>query len=70
MLLDKRMRFTGRDTVFHNGEREGKVGTIVLDANLDRNNNFADGTVCCWQIDGQDGVYITALADLSEYAPS
>jgi hypothetical protein len=66
MLLDKRMRFVGYDDVFHYGEREGKTGTIVCDANLERGSNFANGTICGWQIDGQDGVYITALADLRE----
>jgi hypothetical protein len=72
MKIGDRARFTGSDQVFHYGEREGKVGTIVLDANLDpHGSNFGGGT-CGWTplmheyIDGKDaGVYITALEDLT-----
>ncbi len=61
-----RTRFTGRDMVFHNGEREGKKGWIVADA--DENfggDNFGGGT-CLWQPDADDGTYVTALADLTK----
>jgi hypothetical protein len=58
-----RAKFIGRDTVFHEGQREGKIGTIVLDANLNKGSNFGGGT-CGWQVDGGTGVYITSFADL------
>jgi hypothetical protein len=84
--------------VFHNGEREGKLGTIVTDARLEGRKevmpndgpkqsktiqpsaepgdhragqtsdaNFGAGT-CGWQVDGDSGVYVTALGDLTEEA--
>jgi hypothetical protein len=96
--LGLRCRFTGKDRVFHNGEREGKLGTIVTDARLEeadqwicdcnscrlardahpfffadwdiyqkRSANFGGGT-CGWQVDGEEGVYVTALGDLTEEA--
>jgi hypothetical protein len=67
MKIGDRARFTAKDKQFHYGEREGKVGTILGDANLDAvamPPNFGGGT-CMWQIDGDDGVYITALEDLT-----
>jgi hypothetical protein len=64
MKIGDRARFTAKDRVFHYGEREGKVGTIVLDANLEKGSNFNNGT-CAWQIDGEPGVYMTALEDLT-----
>jgi len=67
MKIGDRARFIGKDTQFHNGEREGKVGTIVLDANLDSLpvlEDFSGGT-CGWQIDGDPGVFVTALEDLT-----
>jgi hypothetical protein len=65
MKIGDRARFTAKDRVFHSGEREGKVGTIVLDANMDADpkHPLPSGT-CGWQVDGDDGVYITALEDL------
>jgi hypothetical protein len=64
MKIGDRARFTTKDRVFHYGEREGRVGTIVLDANLSAGRNFGGGT-CCWQSDGDEGVYVTALEDLT-----
>lgn len=62
--IGKRAKFVGRDHEFHFGERMGKIGTIVADANLDaQGTNFGGGT-CFWQIDGEDGQYITGLEDL------
>jgi hypothetical protein len=61
--LGDRARFVGKDSVFHSGEREGKIGTVVLDADLDYGSNFGGGT-CGWQVDGQEGVYVTAIEDL------
>ena len=59
-----RARFVGKDNVFQDGEREGKVGTVILDANLDPNgSNFGAG-FCFWGIDGESGMYLTAISDL------
>ena len=62
-----RARFTAKDEVFHYGEREGKAGTIVADACGDQAGRFgtSSGGCCYWKIDGEDGVYITGLADLT-----
>lgn len=61
--LGDRARFTANDTVFHFGQREGKVGTIVLDADLEEGTNFG-GLTCGWQPDGDNGIYITGLDEL------
>ena len=59
-----RAKFVGHDTLFHEGEREGKMGTIAADATLNtRGSNFGGGT-CMWKVDGEDGVFVTALSDL------
>ena len=63
--IGDRAKFTGKDRVFHNGEREGHEGTIVLDANGDPRSNFGDGT-CYWQVDGDPGLYLTGFEDLTE----
>lgn len=62
--IGNRARFVGKDHVFSPRTREGKVGTIVTDANLDpRGSNFGGGT-CGWKLEGYDGLFITDLADL------
>ena len=61
--IGDRMRFVGHDHVYHDGEREGKVGTVVLDANLDKGTNFGDGT-CVWHPDNQPFDYITSFDNL------
>ena len=59
-----RAKFVGHDHEFHDGERQGKTGTIVADANLDsQGSNFGEGT-CFWQVDGDQDQYITNLKDL------
>lgn len=64
MKIGDRARFTAKDKQFY-GRREGQIGTIIADANLDFNgSNFGGGT-CTWQADGDPGVYITALEDLT-----
>ena len=64
--IGMRMRFVGPDDVFHFGERKGRVGTIVADATFDpKGANFSDGT-CCWQLDGDEGVFIVDLKHLRE----
>lgn len=66
-----RAKFTGRDRVFHGGQREGKVGTIVTDANGHQGSNFgADPALglngCCgWQLDGDPALFTTGLEDLT-----
>ena len=67
-----RARFTGKDKVFTNQltNREGKLGTIVADADLNpTGSDFGtlDGGTCCWRVDGDTtrGWYVTALADLT-----
>ena len=61
--IGDRAKFVGYDDVFREGQRQGKMGTIVLDAALNKGENFGGGT-CGWKVDDQPGVYITALADL------
>ena len=64
MKIGDRARFIGWDAVFHFGERTGKLGMIVTDADLDlTGSNFGGGT-CGWQPDGEKGIYLTALSDL------
>lgn len=59
-----RALYIGKDTVFHNGEREGKIGIVVLDSNLEPGSNFRGGS-CGWQVDGDCGIYITAIKDIT-----
>lgn len=59
----QRAKYIGPDKVFHEGQRLGKTGTIVLDAELERGSNFG-GETCGWQADGDEGVYVTGLAEL------
>jgi len=63
--IGDRAKFTGKDRVFHNGEREGREGTIVLDALEEPGSNFGDG-LCYWQVDGDPGMYLTGFEDLTE----
>lgn len=71
VTLGMRAKFTAHDDVFHEGQREGKVGTIVADATGSRGSNFgADesmglGGACYWQLDGDPAVFITGLEDLT-----
>lgn len=57
--------FMGHDEAFH-GYREGRVGTILCDANFDSSglaSNWGEG--CCgWTPDEEKEIYLTALADL------
>jgi len=55
MTVGDRAKFTAHDTVFREHQREGKIGTITRIHNAD---------ACDWQLDGEEGVYFTALADL------
>jgi hypothetical protein len=70
MKIGDRARFTGKDTQFHNGEREGRLGDIVADANEDdKGSDWGAGT-CYWRPDGGDGGwYVTKLADLTLEKP-
>lgn len=48
----------------------GKVGTIMLDARLEKGDDFGgdealgDPGTCFWQIDGESGLNPVSLADL------
>jgi hypothetical protein len=65
--IGMRARFTALDPQYR-GAREGKVGTIVTDADLNADEGSTDfgGSSCGWQADGEVDIYITALADLTE----
>lgn len=51
----------------------GKVGTIMLDAMLEKGEDFGgdealgDAGTCFWQIDGESGLNPVSLADLTAY---
>jgi hypothetical protein len=67
MQVGDRARFTGKFDDGYPNRNPGDVGTIVGDAALRPNgHNFGGGT-CLWQSDGDPGVYVTALADLTLY---
>lgn len=68
--IGDRARFVGEDEVFHYGEREGKLGTIMTDGTLSETNSAdLSGECVGWQVDGEIGVYITDAKDL-EIEPS
>jgi len=56
-----RAKFVGKDHTFHNGEREGKVGTIAADCRLDPNGSDFGNGCCFWQLDGDPDGYMTDL---------
>lgn len=66
MKIGDRARFVGTDRAFH-GLREGKTGRIVLEPTIQFDPTR--GT-CTWKMDGDSGVYVTAVEDLEEVTGS